>query len=103
MKTLIAALVLTVAASAPALAGDSVASDAGIAQVLQANAVQSNFQVSGFAVGGEFRPAMDTPREGGLALSLQEDYVNASTFGFTGIQAPSGHVIEHSGEFGNNR
>lgn len=95
MKTLISAIALTLAASAPAFAGDSVASDAGIALALQDGGSYSAVQVSGFTGVGEFSPAMDTAREGGKALVLQND-ANIDTFGFRGIQEAPSYTIVHN-------
>ena len=102
MKTIIAALALSVAASTAAFAGVDEPRDAGIALVLQHEAAASGVQVSGFTGVGEFMPASDTPREGGLPLVSQGDY-NQNVFGFTGIQEAPSYIIPTNGDNGSQR
>lgn len=87
MKTLIAALALTVAAAAPAFAFDSEVAANGIG----ASLVQPSYdavQVSGFtgiADGAEI--STDRPEDGGLPYTLQHNanFSNVQVSGFTGI------------------
>lgn len=96
MKTLIAALALTLAASAPALAFDPI-TDVGRGGDMQAYDIRdagasAGGQVSGFTgVTGTkaFDPLTDVGRGGDMVSSLHHD---ANTFGFR-IQPDIGNVI----------
>ena len=84
MKTLIAALALTIAASAPALAGEGFGAHEQRA-IAQANSYEvATFGFTGVA-SGEFRTANSQPSEAGLPYALQEGHAGGNTFGFTGI------------------
>lgn len=87
MKTLIAALALTVAASAPAFAD---ASEGGLGTVFSQPSY--NAQVSGFVGTTEFRPAMGDVSEGGLGLVFSQPSYDAQVSGFTGIATGEGRV-----------
>ena len=79
MKTLIAALALSVAVSAPAFAD---VSEGGLGTIFTNNA--SNVQVSGFVGTSELRPAIGDVSEGGAPLVINAAD-NAQISGFTGI------------------
>ena len=87
MKTLITALALTIAASAPAFAD---VQDGGFGQIFQ-NEATSNVQVSGFVGTSEFRPAMGDVSEGGAPLVIKAAD-NAQISGFTGIASGEGRL-----------
>jgi hypothetical protein len=101
MKTLIAALALSVAASTAAFAGNDDPRDAGIAFNLQHEAAMSDVQVSGFTGVSGVQVNLSEPRDGGIALNLQEagysGYGDTMVSGFTGIQAATSYEIEHYG------
>ena len=86
MKTLIAALALTVTAAAPALADSEIA-----AQGIPASLTMSSYdavQVSGFTgIAGGADISTAQPRDGGLPYTLQNngDVSNVQVSGFTGI------------------
>jgi len=89
MKTLIATLALTLAASTAAIAGDSIIADRGVPAALQYDYSVSSVQVSGFTGVADFTNINSDPSEAGRPLSLQSAYEgsNMQVSGFTGINA----------------
>jgi len=99
MKTLIAALALTLAASAPALAFDPYdAQSGGIAQINQVEKGSVNtFGFRGLQAPSTHVIDMDAldARSAGSPL-VGRDGMEVSTFGFRGVVAPSTFEIDHN-------